>query len=36
LFASRSPHRRSPDMAIGVEAREERPLPGLLVAPFRY
>ncbi len=35
LFASRSPHRRSPDMAIGVEAREERPLPGLLVAPFR-
>jgi sterol desaturase/sphingolipid hydroxylase (fatty acid hydroxylase superfamily) len=35
LFASRSPHRRMPDMAIGVEAREERPLPGLLVAPFR-
>ncbi len=35
LFASRSPHRRSPDMAIGVEAREEQPLPGLLVAPFR-
>jgi sterol desaturase/sphingolipid hydroxylase (fatty acid hydroxylase superfamily) len=35
LFASRSPHQRMPDMAIGVEAREEHPLPGLLVAPFR-
>jgi sterol desaturase/sphingolipid hydroxylase (fatty acid hydroxylase superfamily) len=34
LFASRSPHRRAPDMAIGVEAREEHALPGLLVAPF--
>lgn len=35
LFASRSPHRREPDMLIGIEAREERPLPGLLIAPFR-
>lgn len=35
LFASRSRHRRVPDMAIGVEAREERPLLGLLVAPFQ-
>ena len=35
LFASRSPHRRAPDMAIGVEGREERPLLGLLIAPFR-
>jgi len=35
LFRSRSPHRRVPDMAIGVEAREERPLPALLLAPFR-
>ena len=34
LFASRSPHRRSADMAIGVEAWEERPLLRLLLAPF--
>ena len=34
LFASRSPHRRTPDMPIGVEAREERPLWSLLAAPF--
>jgi sterol desaturase/sphingolipid hydroxylase (fatty acid hydroxylase superfamily) len=35
LFASRSPHARTPDMAIGVEAREEEPVLGLLIAPFR-
>ena len=35
LFASRSPHRRTPDMPIGVEACEERPLLGLVAAPFR-
>ena len=35
LFASRSAKRRAPDMAIGVEAQEERPLLGLLAAPFR-
>jgi sterol desaturase/sphingolipid hydroxylase (fatty acid hydroxylase superfamily) len=35
LFRSRSPHRRSADMAIGVEALEERPLLRLLLAPFR-
>jgi sterol desaturase/sphingolipid hydroxylase (fatty acid hydroxylase superfamily) len=35
LFRSRSRHARLPDMPIGVEAREERPLPGLMVAPFR-
>jgi sterol desaturase/sphingolipid hydroxylase (fatty acid hydroxylase superfamily) len=34
LFASRSPHARSPDMAIGVEAREEAEVLGLLAAPF--
>jgi sterol desaturase/sphingolipid hydroxylase (fatty acid hydroxylase superfamily) len=35
LFRSRSPHRRAPDMPIGVEGREERPLLGLVAAPFR-
>jgi sterol desaturase/sphingolipid hydroxylase (fatty acid hydroxylase superfamily) len=35
LFASRSPMRRAPDMPIGVEGREERPLLSLLAAPFR-
>ncbi|HUH84743.1 MAG TPA: sterol desaturase family protein, partial [Stellaceae bacterium] len=35
LFRSRSPHRRTPDMAIGVEAQEEEPVLQLLVAPFR-
>lgn len=36
LFASRSPHKRTPDMAIGVEAREEEPVLGLFAAPFRH
>jgi sterol desaturase/sphingolipid hydroxylase (fatty acid hydroxylase superfamily) len=35
LFRSRAPHHRTPDMAIGVEAREEEPILQLLVAPFR-
>jgi sterol desaturase/sphingolipid hydroxylase (fatty acid hydroxylase superfamily) len=35
LFASRSPHTRSPEMPIGVEAREEEAVLGLLAAPFR-
>ncbi len=35
LFRSRSPHHRTPGMAIGVEAREEEPILQLLVAPFR-
>jgi sterol desaturase/sphingolipid hydroxylase (fatty acid hydroxylase superfamily) len=35
LFRSRAPHHRTPDMAIGVEAREEEPVLQLLVAPFR-
>jgi len=35
LFRSRSPHRRTPEMAIGVEAREEEPVLQLLAAPFR-
>jgi sterol desaturase/sphingolipid hydroxylase (fatty acid hydroxylase superfamily) len=35
LFASRSSHARSPDMPIGVEAREEEAVLGLLAAPFR-
>jgi sterol desaturase/sphingolipid hydroxylase (fatty acid hydroxylase superfamily) len=35
LFASRSPHARSLEMAIGVEAREEEAVLGLLAAPFR-
>ncbi|HWG80652.1 MAG TPA: sterol desaturase family protein [Stellaceae bacterium] len=35
LFMSRARHRRTADMAIGVEAREEERLFGLLAAPFR-
>lgn len=35
LFASRSPTRRSPNMSIGVEGREEESLLRLLVRPFR-
>jgi sterol desaturase/sphingolipid hydroxylase (fatty acid hydroxylase superfamily) len=35
LFASRSPHARTPDMAIGTEGREEQPVLRLLAAPFR-
>ncbi len=35
LFASRSRHARRLDMAIGVEAREEEGVLGLLTAPFR-
>jgi sterol desaturase/sphingolipid hydroxylase (fatty acid hydroxylase superfamily) len=35
LFASVSPQRRTPQMAIGVEGRGEEPLPLLLVRPFR-
>lgn len=35
LFRSRSPTRRTPDLAIGVEGREEQPLLGLIAAPFR-
>jgi sterol desaturase/sphingolipid hydroxylase (fatty acid hydroxylase superfamily) len=35
LFRSRSRHARAADMPIGVEAREEQALPGLVVAPFR-
>ena len=35
LFGSRSPTRRRPDMPIGVERREERPLAQLLISPFR-
>ncbi|HEX7967120.1 MAG TPA: sterol desaturase family protein, partial [Stellaceae bacterium] len=35
LFASRSPHSRTLDMPIGVEAREEQTLLGLVAAPFR-
>jgi sterol desaturase/sphingolipid hydroxylase (fatty acid hydroxylase superfamily) len=35
LFASRSAYRRTPDMPIGVEGREELPVLGLLTAPFR-
>jgi sterol desaturase/sphingolipid hydroxylase (fatty acid hydroxylase superfamily) len=35
LFSSRSPRPRLPDMAIGVEDREEASLPRLLAAPFR-
>ena len=35
LFASRSPHRRTPDMVIGTEGREEEPVLDLLAAPFR-
>jgi sterol desaturase/sphingolipid hydroxylase (fatty acid hydroxylase superfamily) len=35
LFGSRSPTRRTPEMEIGVEGREEQDLPGLLARPFR-
>ena len=35
LFASRSPHARTPDMTIGTEGREEERVLGLLAAPFR-
>jgi sterol desaturase/sphingolipid hydroxylase (fatty acid hydroxylase superfamily) len=35
LFGSRSPTRRTPEMEIGVEGREEEDLPGLLARPFR-
>jgi sterol desaturase/sphingolipid hydroxylase (fatty acid hydroxylase superfamily) len=35
LFASRSGHRRSVDMTIGVEGRSERDLLGLISKPFR-
>jgi sterol desaturase/sphingolipid hydroxylase (fatty acid hydroxylase superfamily) len=35
LFASRSPTRRVVGMPIGVEGREELPLPQLLIAPLR-
>jgi sterol desaturase/sphingolipid hydroxylase (fatty acid hydroxylase superfamily) len=34
LFASRSATRRTPDMEIGVEGREEQDLPKLLLRPF--
>jgi sterol desaturase/sphingolipid hydroxylase (fatty acid hydroxylase superfamily) len=34
LFGSRSPTRRTPEMEIGVEGREEQDLPRLLVRPF--
>jgi sterol desaturase/sphingolipid hydroxylase (fatty acid hydroxylase superfamily) len=34
LFATRSPHRRRPDMAIGVEGRAERRFLELLYRPF--
>jgi len=35
LFRSQSPTRRTPDLSIGVEAREEQPLPRLFLRPFR-
>jgi len=35
LFRSRSPTRRTPDLVIGVEGREEESLVGLIAAPFR-
>jgi sterol desaturase/sphingolipid hydroxylase (fatty acid hydroxylase superfamily) len=35
LFRSRSPTRRTPDLEIGVEGREELPVLGLVAAPFR-
>lgn len=34
LFATRSRTARTPDMAIGVEGRAERPFVGLLLSPF--
>ncbi len=35
LFRTRSPTRRTPDLEIGVEGREEKNLLGLIAAPFR-
>ena len=35
LFRSRSRTRRTPDLEIGVEGREEEPVLGLIAAPFR-
>ncbi|HTZ80011.1 MAG TPA: sterol desaturase family protein [Stellaceae bacterium] len=35
LFRTRSPTRRTPGLAIGVEGREDEALAGLIVAPFR-
>jgi len=35
LFRSRSPTRRTSDLEIGVEGREELPVLGLIAAPFR-
>jgi sterol desaturase/sphingolipid hydroxylase (fatty acid hydroxylase superfamily) len=35
LFRSRSKTRRTPDLEIGVEGREEEPVLGLIAAPFR-
>jgi sterol desaturase/sphingolipid hydroxylase (fatty acid hydroxylase superfamily) len=35
LFRSRSSTHRRPEMPIGVEGREERPLPALVATPFR-
>lgn len=34
LFGTRSPTRRTPDMKIGAEGLSDRPLAGLLLAPF--
>ena len=34
LFRSRSKTRRTPDLEIGVEGREELPVLNLIVAPF--
>ena len=34
LYRSRSGTRRTPDLPIGVEGRDDRPLPALVVAPF--
>jgi sterol desaturase/sphingolipid hydroxylase (fatty acid hydroxylase superfamily) len=35
LFRSRSPTRRTPDLEIGVEGREELPVLGLVTEPFK-
>jgi sterol desaturase/sphingolipid hydroxylase (fatty acid hydroxylase superfamily) len=35
IFRTRSPTRRTPTMAIGVEGEDERALPALLARPFR-
>jgi sterol desaturase/sphingolipid hydroxylase (fatty acid hydroxylase superfamily) len=35
LFRSRSPTRRTPDLEIGVEGREELPVLDLVAVPFR-